>query len=525
MNKILSLLVILFFSSHIIASEKPAGVVSLSTKDLVIIGIDGAKRIAKTGDQFFPQETIITSNGGKAQLLFRDQMTINLSQGSELKVDDFIYDKTNNANNITSAFIKKGAFKFISGKIATENKDAMKISTPKTQIAIRGTSVAGDIDSEGSESIVLLDGAIDIASNDGNPSTSFQTITQSGFGVTIDAGGNMSLPTSFSEEFLTNVFDRIELSESSVPLTSKEDQQLIAAVSNSLLSDNDNEMKAMFGDDADKVANSLLDAANKVAQGQSNSSALNVGDIIAIASKNAEFATLIFGKDNKSLQSQNFDNVTVDGRVFAYMAAGYSRPTPLSTSGIQSATNKQGTVTLNFNNLKLTTSGNQGLGTGSGTAKAVVQVNLDEQKFSANLKANFKLGDYTYAIDKNTLDDSRNNFVGIASKYNLNFQGNSTCGGQCGIYGAGENAGNEFASGDQIEYVDVIRTNVSDVTSTVSNTFVSLEIQMGATVKNELYANSLVEIMDNDYVGEVIDNSDPIAKGNYISGSQDILAD
>lgn len=38
----------------------------------------------------------------------------------------------------------------------------MKVKTPKTQIAIRGTSVIGDI-KEDSENIVLLDGIIEVA--------------------------------------------------------------------------------------------------------------------------------------------------------------------------------------------------------------------------------------------------------------------------------------------------------------------------------------------------------------------------
>jgi hypothetical protein len=524
MYRIIAFLLIVFFSFSISALEDVAGVISLSTKNLIIINVDGLKRAAKTGDYFFPQETIITPDGGKTQLLFRDQMTINLSQGSELKVDDFIYDDKNATNNIITASIKKGAFKFISGRIATEDKDAMKIKTPKTQIAIRGTSVVGDINPTGEEKIILLDGAIQIASNDAGQFGALQTVSQSGFGVTVDLAGNISLPTAFPEEFLTNVFEKVELSEGTAPLPSREEQQLVAAVSKSLLDDKDNEMKAMFGDKAKEVSSALLDAANKVAEKTGDTSSLNVGKIIALASKNSELSTLIFEQDGK-LVSALYDNVTVDGRVFAYMAAGYSRPTALSTSGVQSATSKQGTITLNFNNMNLTTSSSQGLGTGSGTAAAVVEVDLDDQKFSANLKADFTLGAFSYSIDKNTVDDSSNGFVTIDSTYSLNFKGSATCGGQCGIYGSGADAGTVFNDGDAIGYVDVIRTNVTDTTGNVTNTFVTLEIDMGATVNNELYSTALLEINDNANVTDNINNSDPVTLGNYISASQDILAD
>ena len=123
------------------AFAEVAGVISLATKDVTIIAVDGSKRSAKTGDNFNQGESILTPAGGKTQLLFKDQMTINLSQDSELKVDEFVFSNFEAADNKLTTSIKKGAFKFISGKISDKNKDAMKVKTPKTQIAIRGTGV------------------------------------------------------------------------------------------------------------------------------------------------------------------------------------------------------------------------------------------------------------------------------------------------------------------------------------------------------------------------------------------------
>ena len=132
---------------------------------MTMMTVDGSERSAKTGDHFYQNERITTPSGGKTQLLFRDQMTINLSQGSELKVDAFVYDPAKANDNKITTSIKKGAFKFISGKIATDNKKAMRVKTPKTQIAIRGTSAVGDIEENGQEQIILLDGEIEISSD------------------------------------------------------------------------------------------------------------------------------------------------------------------------------------------------------------------------------------------------------------------------------------------------------------------------------------------------------------------------
>ncbi len=206
--KKLFLICTLILSTVLFAAE-PAGVISLTTKPIIISTLDEKVREAKTGDQFFPGETLITPEGGKTQLLFRDQMTINLGQNSELKVDDFIFNKDDTAKNTIATSIKKGAFKFISGKIATDDQKAMKVKTPKTQIAIRGTSVLGNIE-PAAENIVLLDGVIDIAPID-NPVLT-QTINQSGYGVSVDSqSGSVSAPKEVDSASLSTIFKEVSL--------------------------------------------------------------------------------------------------------------------------------------------------------------------------------------------------------------------------------------------------------------------------------------------------------------------------
>ena len=174
-------------------------------------------------------------------------------------------------------------------------------------------------------------------------------------------------------------------------------------------------------------------------------------------------------------------------------------------------------MTLNFNNITLSNNiNNQGRGTGSGSAEAIVTVDLDNQQFSANLQADFTLGGNSYSINETTENNIGQSFVGVGSKYALDFQGGE--GEFTGIYGSGEKSGQEFVSGDTIEYIDVIRNNVEDVTTNIKDTFVTLEIDLGATAKNEVYSSGLVEIVD---AAGVINNE----SGNKISGSQEIVVD
>jgi hypothetical protein len=267
MNRLFILLLSLFFCHSIMADV--VGVISLATKEVIILAASGEQRPGKTGDSFEHEETIITPLDGKTQLLFKDQMTINLSQNSELKIDEFVFSNDKQQENKLTTSIKKGAFKFISGKISDKNPEGMKVKTPKTQIAIRGTSVLGDVQPE-AENIVLLDGAIEVASID-NPAAA-QFIDQSGFGVAVDtATGDIAPPQPVDTTSLNTIFKEVNLTETesetssqAAPAEKAESQKLVSSISKSILEEDDSELNKTFGTKAKEVKTAILKAADTV---------------------------------------------------------------------------------------------------------------------------------------------------------------------------------------------------------------------------------------------------------------------
>ena len=165
MIRFITFLFLAFISTFSIAQEIESGVIAIASNPLKITNAQGEVRIAKTGDKIYLNDTIQTDSQGKTQILLKDQMTISLGPNSQMVVDKFVYDPKEKSKNELSTQIKQGAFKFISGKIASDNKDAMKVSTPKATIAIRGTGVAGEVQPTGTDTIVLLDGQIGVTSN------------------------------------------------------------------------------------------------------------------------------------------------------------------------------------------------------------------------------------------------------------------------------------------------------------------------------------------------------------------------
>ena len=399
-------ILLLLISLSLNAFAEVAGVISLATKDVTIVAVDGNKRQAKTGDNFNQGESILTPAGGKTQLLFKDQMTINLSQDSELKVDEFIFSNVEAADNKLTTSIKKGAFKFISGKISDKNKDAMKVKTPKTQIAIRGTGVVGDIEPD-EENIILLDGAIEVSSEQTGSS---QLLTQSGLGVNVNQAGAISAPISFDPASIDAVFQKVSLTEIKPATQSAEAQSLVSSLSKTMLDDDENELaKAIGSENATQVAEGLLAAADQVIDQSGNASNVSVGEVFTLfANQNAELVSKITGDEDFDLTT--LDNVVISGNIFLYIAAGYSQPSGTTISDF--AAGRTGIITRTFDDIRL--GGQQGGATAgsSGNMTATVQVDTGAVSNALNVSttgsANLNGDTYSLAISTGWIDGANN---------------------------------------------------------------------------------------------------------------------
>jgi hypothetical protein len=476
MNRLFILLLSLFFCHSIMADV--VGVISLATKEVIILAASGEQRPGKTGDSFEHEETIITPLDGKTQLLFKDQMTINLSQNSELKIDEFVFSNDKQQENKFTTSIKKGAFKFISGKISDKNPEGMKVKTPKTQIAIRGTSVLGDVQPE-AENIVLLDGAIEVASID-NPAAA-QFIDQSGFGVAVDtATGDIAPPQPVDTTSLNTIFKEVNLTETesetssqAAPAEKAESQKLVSSISKSILEEDDSELNKTFGTKAKEVKTAILKAADTViakkeassstqkstgasktttssstassstassstassstassstiisaatvftaspAQSASTQSiSVSVAEVFTtLASQNAEVADAIFKETGSELT--NASNVVVTLDVVSAVASGASTPTGDTFNNFTAG--RSGTITHTFSNLSLTATE----GTGSASLVGVMEIDIDAKTFETYLNGSGDIGGASFNLNDsgkyNTWGDG-DNIANDGSVYTL----------------------------------------------------------------------------------------------------------
>ena len=123
-------------------------------------------RTLAVGNKVFFEDEIITGDGVRAQILLRDGTTFSIGEGARLILDEFVFDPRSNTGGV-GVVIKKGAFRFVSGKIAKANPRNMRVLAGNTAIAVRGTEVIGTV-GNGAESVILISGQVDLVSIGGD---------------------------------------------------------------------------------------------------------------------------------------------------------------------------------------------------------------------------------------------------------------------------------------------------------------------------------------------------------------------
>ena len=108
-----------------------------------------------SGSKIFLGDEIEVATGGRMQIMLVDETVFTLGSGAKLTIDEFVYDPAAQSGSMTTQ-ITKGAFRFVSGKLAKSGPQAMKVKLPSASISIRGTQVAGIVDDDGGSQIVLV---------------------------------------------------------------------------------------------------------------------------------------------------------------------------------------------------------------------------------------------------------------------------------------------------------------------------------------------------------------------------------
>ncbi len=104
----------------------------------VSINRDGQKVDAAAGAKLYQSDQVVTGNDGAVGMTFIDNSRLSLGANSALALERFRFNTTTHEGEFISS-VQKGTLAAVSGKIAKQTPEAMKVRTPSAILGVRGT--------------------------------------------------------------------------------------------------------------------------------------------------------------------------------------------------------------------------------------------------------------------------------------------------------------------------------------------------------------------------------------------------
>ena len=109
---------------------------------VTIESLGEAARAAVLKDDVRLRDEVTSRLDSSLQVLLLDETVFTVGPEAQLTIDRFVYDPSANSGGM-KATVKKGMFRFMSGKTARTSRDAVSIDTPVASLGVRGTVVEG----------------------------------------------------------------------------------------------------------------------------------------------------------------------------------------------------------------------------------------------------------------------------------------------------------------------------------------------------------------------------------------------
>ncbi len=115
----------------------PAGVIKVVRGSVTIER--GPRRIsAQVGSLVLVGDVVVTGSDGAVGITLRDNMLLSVGPESTLSLKEYSYDASTNKGSV-DATISRGTLSVVTGKIAKQSPEAVRLRTPVTVIGVRGT--------------------------------------------------------------------------------------------------------------------------------------------------------------------------------------------------------------------------------------------------------------------------------------------------------------------------------------------------------------------------------------------------
>lgn len=118
-------------------SAQKAGHIKVS-RGAVQVERAGQKTPAAVGATVQAGDVVTTGPDGSVGITFLDNSLLSAGPNSVLAIDRFAFDSTTHQGSFESS-LRKGTLAVVSGKLAKQSPEAMKVKTPAAVLGVRGT--------------------------------------------------------------------------------------------------------------------------------------------------------------------------------------------------------------------------------------------------------------------------------------------------------------------------------------------------------------------------------------------------
>ncbi len=179
----------------------------------VYVEREGERVTLEVGDAIYESDLIVTGPNTTAEVQYVDGTTSRLAPDTQMRLVDFEFDASMNGENSFLVDIAEGAMRTVTGEIVKLNPDAFKVTTPRATVGIRGTDIATQINSDGSETHVVISigkgHRVEITTHDGQLMSLYTS--KEGVFIPVDLGGDIKpYIFNFTQEEIDNIIEHIQ---------------------------------------------------------------------------------------------------------------------------------------------------------------------------------------------------------------------------------------------------------------------------------------------------------------------------
>jgi hypothetical protein len=116
-----------------------------TVKGAVHIERDGKRVEAQAGTGVRQSDVLVTGENGTVGVTFLDNSMLSLGPTSTLAIDHYSFDPTTHVGRF-DASLKKGSLAGVSGRMVKQSPESMRVRTPASVMAVRGTEFVVRVD-------------------------------------------------------------------------------------------------------------------------------------------------------------------------------------------------------------------------------------------------------------------------------------------------------------------------------------------------------------------------------------------